>query len=145
MELYFEINTLSVITTGILAHLLGILWYSNFAFGKIVAKIHKSNHASIQSVEGDPITLPKNLNKIFLGLFWIIAAYIIAYFVQLYGATAITSAAKLGFMLWLLVFGANITSVYFENKNFTTFLIRTSYYLVAIISMAILLSFWHFR
>lgn len=145
MELYFEISTLSVMTAGIFAHLLGMFWYSNFAFGKIVAKIHRSSHLGIQSVEGDPITLPKNLNKIFLGLFWIIAAYIIAYFVQLYGATAITSAAKLGFMLWLLVFGANITSVYFENKNFTTFLIRTSYYLVAIISMAILLSFWHFR
>lgn len=145
MDLYFEINLGAVFTAGILAHLLGMLWYSKYLFGNTLNKINHTSHPNIASISGDPIALPKKLNKIFLGLFWIIVAYIVAYFVQLYGATTTTSSAKLGFMIWLLVASSGATSVYFENKNFNAFLIRVGYYLIAIVGMAILLSFWHFK
>lgn len=140
MGLYFEINLWAVLVAAIASQALGMLWYSKLLFANSWTK-------AMDYSKKDETKLGEGAAKSYLASFIasLITAYILAYFIQLAGAVNSKTAAMLGLILWLgFCAMPMLSSVLFEKKNLTVYLIGAFYYLASIIIMAIILSAWHF-
>lgn len=138
MELYFDINLWAVAAAAISAQILGALWFSKILFGNLWMK--SVGHSKKQDFE-------INMVKTYIGSFLahLVIAYILAFFIQLAGATNSTSAIMLATIIWLgFIAMPSLSTVFYENRNLKVYLINTFYYLALIIVMSAILSALHF-
>ena len=70
-------------------------------------------------------------------------AYVLAHFVQVADAVAVTDALSLGFWLWLgFMAPILIGSVLWEGKSCKLFVLNGAHWLLAILAMAVILVLW---
>ena len=73
----------------------------------------------------------------------LVAAYILAHFINLAGAETTTAGMQLGFGVWLgFVAVFTLDSVLFEMGSIKAWAINNAYHLVGLLTMAAILAVW---
>ncbi len=128
-----EVNMLAVLIAGIVAMVIGALWYSPVLFSKIWMKEMNFGAEMMAGTE------KPNMTKLYVGQFilTLVTAYVLAHFISLLDITTLGGALSLAFWSW---FGFQVlplmASVFWEGKSFKLFVINGLHYLVSLIIMA---------
>ena len=133
------INFWAVLTSAIIAMVVGSVWYSPILFGKKwVALIEKETHRTINELKkgtGVAYTIT------FIG--GLIMAYILAHFLSYANAKTVQDGIQGGFWAWLgFVATTSIGGVLFTKKPFQLFLIDNAYWLLNLLIMGAILAIW---
>lgn len=132
------VNYWSVLAAAVASFILGMLWYSPLLFGKIWMKLAG---ISQQSMKGKGLTPPVAM---FLGfLANLVVAYVLAHFLNLFGATTWQSGFELAFWAWLgFTTVTQLGSFLWEGKPFSLFLLNTTYSLANLMLMSAVITLW---
>ena len=128
------INYWAVITTGVIAFALSLIWYSPILFGEIWMKYRAG-------------TAPTpDWTMLFAPLRELIASYVIALLITELKLTDSKSAIKFIFLLWIAFHAVGMAgAVIWDNMAWQLGLVHAGDWLMKMIFMAIVLSVWHRR
>ena len=136
------INYLAVFIAGVISMAIGFVWYSPVLFGKQWMKYMGINEKNMKDMK-------TGMAKIY-GISFVstlIMAYVLAHANVFAGSYTNTTGVSLGLMSgfwnWIgFIAPIQLTEWLFGKKPFGLFLINTSYQLVSILAMGILLALW---
>lgn len=132
------INWVAIVVAAIMPMVLGGLWYSNVLFAK-------QWMAAIGKTEEEIRASAKNPAAMYGATFvaWLVAAYVIDYFVYWTNTTSFLRGMKIGAMLSIGVFAvAAYQTVMFEFRKRELYYINTAYNVVCMLLMGGLLAVW---
>lgn len=130
-----EINLLAVFVVTLFTFFLGGLWYSKILFARLFIK-------NISLTEEE---LKQGGKSIFIYEFIaaFITNYVLASIILLSGADDFWRGFQLGIILWIgFVVMTHLSTVTFEKRNFTLFLLQMFYRLIAISISGGILAIW---
>lgn len=136
-----QVNYLAVLIAGIVATVLGFLWYSPFVLGKPWMKEKGYTAEALKMNQ-------KAMGK-WYGLSFVVSlitAYVLAHVMVLsanyFHNPMLTTGLMTAFWSWLgFMMPVQLTAAIFGNKNMKLFAIDTGYQLVALLGMAVVLAF----
>ncbi len=127
-----QINIWGVLAATAFAMVVGVLWYSNLMFGKTWMKLLNKKSQDLMRRAGQMYLLTTVL--------WLLAAYVLAHFVQYVTADTWLEGAITGFWLWTgFVFTTGLIHTLFSGRSKKLFAIDAGYALIALIGMGIIL------
>jgi hypothetical protein len=133
---HVEINYLAVLVSGILAMVVGSLWYGPL-FGNIWMKE--------EGFTEEDLTKDFNPAKTY-GLTFIAAlvvVYVLARVLGYIGAEGVVEGLRTAFLCWLgFIAATKMTNYLFERKTLKLFLINAFYHLVNLVIASVILSVW---
>lgn len=131
------VDFFSILSAGIVSLVLGFVWYHPSVFGGAWTRM---TNLSPEAVERGKKRMP--IMAFFGLLAAMLIAYVMNYFGMAWGVFDVIGAIELGFWCWLgFVAPTMLGVVLWEQKSFKLYLINASYWLVALIAMAIVLVF----
>ena len=117
---------------------LGSIWYGPL-FGKKWMHLSGMTQASME--EAKKGGMAKLYFWAFVGA--LVMAYVLAHFVEYFGADTAGRALQLAFWAWLgFIATSSLGSVLWENKSKELYLINNSYQLVSLAVMALIIALW---
>jgi len=127
-----QINVMAVIVAGVVAWVIGALWYSSLLFGKQWMQL-----ANLKDTKPNPATFIVGL------LTYIVMAYVLAHVLGAYNSTTVMAGLQGGFWTWL-GFVATITlgSVLYEQKPLALYILNNAYNLISFLVMGVILAVW---
>jgi hypothetical protein len=136
------VNYLAVLVAGILAMVIGFLWYGPL-FGKTWAAMMGFNETSMADAKAKGMTKTYVINFIAA----LIMAYVLAHsliFASAYTSTSGVSAGLMvGFWSWIgFIVPVTLGSVLWDGKPWKLWAINAGYYLVLLLVMGVLLAVW---
>ena len=133
-----NVNFIAVFVAAIASMIIGFVWYSPFAFGKMwmgEMGISAKKVADKKKKQNMPVTL---------GISFIAAlvmAYVLAHIISYAQAKTVLEGAQAGFWLWLgFVATTMLSSVLFGGKSVKLFIINSAHYLVVLLVMGAILT-----
>lgn len=135
----FAINYLAVIIAAIASMIIGALWYSPILFGKqwMVIMGFSEEHLEEMKREG----MGKSYAISFVAS--LIMSFVIAQIVETWNAIDIGDAFEITILVWLgFIVTILLNSVLWERRPVRLYLINISHYFVAILVMAIIITYW---
>lgn len=131
-----DVNYVVVLIAATANVAVGFLWYSPILFGKPWMKL-----MGIFDEQAKAMRTKANKAYLISSVGALIMAYVLAAVLGYLGTGTVADAMQAGFWLWLgFIAPVMFTSVLFDNKPVKLFLINSGYQLVAMISMAIILT-----
>lgn len=132
-----DINYWAVLVAALAHMAIGALWYSKLGFGRMWMAAMGKTEEQIHS-EGSP-----GRAMAIAAILALVIAYVLAHTVDFAGAMTAQMALKAGFWTWLgYVFTFGLTTAIFESRSMKVFWIGTSYYLVSLLMMSLILVLW---
>lgn len=133
-----DVNYVAVLAAGVLAMVIGYLWYSPMLFGNSWMKLVGLTKEKIESQKNQ---MPKTYSLMFVSA--LVMAYVLSYFIAFAGGTDIVTGAIGGFWAWLgFVATSMLSGALFTNKPMKLYVIDAGYYLVLLVVMGSLLASW---
>lgn len=135
----FEINYLAVLVSAVLGFVIGMVWYSPFLFGNIWMKLSGISKTSMEKSK------KKGMALFFLGAFagGLVMSFVLAYFINIAGATTALEGAQTGFWSWLgFIAPVMLGTVLWEGKSFKLYVINVLHYLAVLMAMGSILAVW---
>ena len=121
-----DIAIIPMVAGGILAVVIGFIWYSPRAFGSMWMQ---TVHFTPESVEVGKKKMPLMILVAFAAA--MILAWLASQFAMMWGALTIGSALELGFWIWLgFMMPVALSPVLWEQKPLKHFFINGGYWLV---------------
>ena len=115
-----------MVTGGLLAVVIGFVWYSPKVFGSAWMQMV---NPTPESVEAGKKKMPQMILVAFVAA--MILAWLTSQFAMMWGALTIGSALELGFWIWLgFMMPVSLSPVLWEQKPLKYFLINGGYWLV---------------
>lgn len=132
------LNYLAVVVAALVPMVLGFLWYGPL-FGKEWARL---SGVSLESMKNGPKTNYLIMFVGALGMSFVLAHTLI--FASAYlNESGITAGLQTGFWNWLgFIVPVTLGVVLWEGKAWKLWVINTSYYLIALCTMGVILSLW---
>lgn len=129
---------LEIIVAGLIATVIGAVWYSQALFGNAWMKLAGvSGRDSRASKE----VMVRSLIVHFVAS--VVLAFVLNMFVDLYGARTFSEGALVGFWIWLGFFATTLVgSVLWENKSWRLYLLNAVHYLVMLSVVGGILTMW---
>ncbi len=128
-------NYVAILVAALIHYALGALWYGPL-FGKPWMKMMGINAKNMK---------PTNMGARYFGAFVtaLIIAFVLAYFIMGAGASNVMEGMAIAFFLWLgFIATVLLTSVLWENKPFSLYVLNIGYYLVGFLIMGAILAGW---
>lgn len=130
-----SLNLLPIISAGIVSALIGFAWYHPKVFGTAWMRLA---NVTPEMVENGKKKM--HLLALLALLAGIVAAYVLNYFLNLSGAADFAGAIKIAALAWAgFVAPALLGMVLWEQKPISLYLINSIYWLVALLSMSVIL------
>lgn len=137
-----NINFWAILVAALIEMGIGALWYSPVLFAKVWMRAMGKSETELHAMG--------SASKGYIGslIAALISAYILAHFV-VYGASftgdySAWGGAMAGFWAWLgFTAATSISSVLFEGRKWSLFLINSGYYLASFVVMGSLLAVWN--
>ena len=147
MPVMVPVNYLAVLACGVVAMVLGSLWYGPF-FGRSWAKLMGFTPEMMEKMKKDPVGKKKMMNSygmMFLGS--LVMTYVLAHalaFASAYMKVSGPAAGlQVGFWNWLgFVVPVSMGTVLWENKPWKLWWINASYYLAQLCTAGVILALW---
>lgn len=135
-----EISWLTIIVAGLSATAIGYIWYAPFVFGKMWMKLVNIKPNELKKAQKE--MMPFMIISMIFSFITAYALYHFSFFAHnFYNQSIISDYLVAAFFIWLgFIMPVQFTEVVFSKKPFKLFLLNTSYQLVAILAMAIVLS-----
>jgi flagellar biosynthesis protein FlhB len=134
-----DVNYLAILVSGIVAMIIGGLWYSPLLFGKAWMKLMGFGKKDIEKAKA------KGMGKIYLVNFLasLVMFYVLAWLIGAIGAAGFAEGVVVGFWVWL-GFNASvlIAGVLWENRPFNLYLINVTYWLVILLLNGGIIAVW---
>lgn len=131
-------NYLAVLVTGIIAIVLGSLWYGPL-FGKHWMAL--MGITPLEMEEGTKKGMTKSYLIGFIGA--LVTALILAYLISSLGVADVTGGLTLGFLVWLGFFvTTKLGSVLWEARPWKLYFLNIGYDLVNLLIMGAVLAVW---
>lgn len=131
------INWLAVIVAGIVAWVIGAIWYSPPVFGK--------RWMELMGMKMEPGKMPEGAGKALGGglVLAIVTSLFLALFLRFMSATTWTDGIEAGLLVWLgFVATHGATSVLFERRPIAWYAITQSELAVSFLLMGLILAVW---
>lgn len=133
-----SINYLAVFVAAFISFIIGWVWFSPMVFAKAWMA---GAHISAETMEAGKKKMPMMAGAGFVSQ--LIAAFVIAHFIQLVGATDVPGALQFSFWAWLgFIAVPMLGMVLWEMKSMTYYAIVSGYWLVAVGVMSVILFLW---
>lgn len=131
-----NINLIAVIVCTLFTFILGGLWYSKLLFAKVFMKHINKTEEELKR-KSSPMIFLYELIAAF------ITTYVLASIILFVGAADFWRGFQIGIIVWIgFVAMTQLSTVTFEQRSFTLYLIHISYRLVAISISGGILSVW---
>ena len=131
-----SINYLAVISCGIIALIIGAIWYGPL-FGKQWAKEHGFNEEDLKKNSNPAKTYG------IAAIAHVVAAYVLAYLMGYLNAYSVSGALHTAFWSWLgFVFLPFFINSLFTRYSFKLVAIETGYFLLFFIAAALIIGLW---
>ncbi|MFA6043245.1 MAG: DUF1761 domain-containing protein [Patescibacteria group bacterium] len=129
------INYVAVLVSGLIAMVLGGLWYSPVLFGKVWARIANIDEAAAKK------EAPLAYVKMFI--LALISAWVLAHFVDYTQSTTFMNGALTGFWVWLgFVATVTMSGVIFEKRPSKLWFLNNGYQLILLVITGGVLAIW---
>lgn len=129
---------MEIIVAGLVATVIGSVWYSQALFGKAWMRLAGVNSKDAQAAKD---VMVRSLIVQFVAS--VVLAFILDMFVDLYGARIFSEGALVGFWVWLGFFATTLVgSVLWENKSWRLYMLHSMYYLVMLSVVGGVLTIW---
>ena len=138
MALNFNVNLLAVLVAGIVAMIIGSLWYGPL-FGKAWMRLSKMTPKDMDAAK------KKGMGKYYFAAFIIalITMYFLAVFLKSFGATTILDSIVISFFVWLGFMATySLSDVIWGRKPFALYLMRVVETLITFEAAGIILTLW---
>ncbi|MBI1833434.1 MAG: DUF1761 domain-containing protein [Candidatus Andersenbacteria bacterium] len=142
MPMEVPVNYLAVITSAVVNMVIGTLWYGPL-FGKKWIALMKFTPE--QMAEGKA----KGMGKLYAmaALTSFLMAYVLSHSLTFASAytetTGVTAGLMVGFWSWLgFAVPITISSVLWEGKSWTLWILNIGYYLVTLLAVGVILAVW---
>ena len=135
----YDINFLAILVSGIVAMIIGSLWYSPALFGKQWIKLSGMTNKKIKKAK------QKGMGKTYFIAFisTLIMAYVLAVLLKFSKVATISKGFKIAFLIWIGFFATTqLGTVLWQNKPFKLYLIDTLHYLVTLLVISAILTSW---
>lgn len=131
-----NINLIAVIICTLFTFILGGLWYSNLLFAKVFMKHINKTEEELKSKSSPMIFLYELIAAS-------ITTYVLASIILFVGAADFWRGFQIGFFVWIgFVAMTQLSTVTFEQRSFTLYLIQIFYRLIAISISGGILAVW---
>lgn len=132
------VNYLAVLAATVVAYAVGAWWHSPVGFGRYWMQLMGITEASMKDM---PLTATQAM---ILGFFFtLLQAFVLGVFVSWFGAFSVQTALWLGFWVWLGFLMPTLANGWlWEGKSMKLFAFNSSYSLVSILVMAVVLGWW---
>jgi hypothetical protein len=137
--MFYDVNWFSVFTAGVAAMIVGYAWYSPALFGK--AWMAESGLTSEKMAEGQK----KPMGMIYFGSFigTLVMAWVLSIVLNNLFVLSIQEALHYTLLLWFgLVATVKLNDSFFGDQSFKLFCINAGHTLVALIIMALIVTWW---
>ena len=132
-----NINLLAVLVAAIAAIVLGFLWYGPL-FGKVWMQLMGMDKKKM----GKDMKKQMTKSYIIMVISTLVTSFILAHFVKYLG-TSLAEALQTTFWIWLgFIATVQLGIVLWEGKPWKLYFINTSYWLVNLSVMSIILAVW---
>ena len=133
------VNYLAVLVASVVGMGIGAFWYSPAAFGKQWAAMMGWSEAKMR--ERMKKATGTSYFVAFLGN--VVMAFVLAQLIANIGVVTMGAAVVLGIWVWLgFIATTFLNSVLWEGKSWQFYSINTSYQLVSIVIMSLILTLW---
>lgn len=130
-----QINLWSVLVGGILAMVLGFVWYHPKLFGDLWAKENNLNIADMNTTDPTPFVV------MFVGA--LIMALTLQWFLKATAADTYLSTLRIVFSLWgAFTFVTTAGNYKFSKRSWTLILLDSGYFLVDMLIMGTVFFYW---
>lgn len=131
-----NINLIAVLVCTLFTFILGALWYSKLLFAKVFIKHINKTEEELKSKSSPIIFLYE-----FIAMF--ITTYVLASIILFIGAVDFWRGFQIGIIVWIgFVAMTQLSTVTFEQRSFTLYLIQIFFRLVAISISGGILAVW---
>ncbi len=131
-----NINLIAVIICTLFTFILGGLWYSNLLFAKVFMKHINKTEEELKSKSSPMIFLYELIAAS-------ITTYVLASIILFVGAADFWRGFQIGIFVWIgFVAMTQLSTVTFEQRSFTLYLIQIFYRLIAISISGGILAVW---
>lgn len=136
------INYLAVIAATVLSIVLGFLWYGP-VFGKKWIALMKFSEADMKKAKEAGMGKNYALMAISSFVMAYVLAHSVAYGSAFYEISGASAGAMAGFWSWFgFIAPVTLSSVLWEGKSWSLWVLNNGYYVVSLVLMGILLSVW---
>lgn len=133
-----DLNYWAVLAAAAASYVLGALWYSPLLFGKTWMHLMGFSHEHMEHQKKDAV---RGYILGFVTAF--VMAFILAHVVFFTKAMDWKSGLETGFWMWLgFVATVQLGGFLWEGKKFSLYLLNTSYNLVSLLLMGVILAMW---
>ena len=134
-----NVNFIAVLVAAIVMMVLGFVWYSQFAFGKMWMGEAGTNAKSM----ADKKKMKQNMTFGIMFIATLVMAYVLAHIVSYTQAKTVLEGAQAGFWVWLgFVAPTMLSAVLFSGKSVKLYIIDTAHVLVGLLVMGAILAVW---
>ncbi len=128
-----EVNFLAVVVAGLVAMVIGALWYSPMLFGKSWMKMVGMSAKDMKAAKAAGMS--KYYAIALLGQF--VMAYVLSVVLGVFSPESMIEALKIGFWMWLgFIATTTISGVLWEKKPLKLYVLNNAYSLVVLVVMA---------
>jgi len=132
------VNYLAVLVATLVAYAVGALWHSPMGFGAYWMRLMGLTG---EGMKGMPLTPAQAMALGFVVM--LVQAFVLAYFVVMFGVATWQTALTLGFWVWLGFLAPTLANSWlWEGKSLKLFAFNALYALVSIEVMALVLALW---
>jgi hypothetical protein len=137
-----NVNFWAVLVAAIIEMGIGALWYSPVLFARPWMRAMGKTEADMKATGGAASGYVGSLIASLVSAY--ILAHFVAYAASFTGDVSAWGGVIGGFWAWLgFTAATGITSVLFEGRKWSLYLINAGYYFVAFVVMGALLAVWH--
>lgn len=133
-----DINYIAVLVAAIVSIVIGMVWYSPFAFGKAWMKL---SGISREKLEG----MKKGMGKSYLASFIaaLISSFVLAILIDFAQATSVGGGLMMGFLVWLgFIATGLLNTVLWEGKPIKLYTLNVAHHFVSLLVMGAILAVW---
>jgi len=138
MALSFSVNWLAVLVAAVVSMFVGFLWYGPL-FGKQWMRLMGFGKKDIDKAK------QKGMAKSYVTNFiaGLVTAFVLAVFISSLGMSGWDNGLTAGFWIWLgFLAPVMLGSVLWEGKPFKLYVLNTSYWLINLLIMGMILGIW---
>ncbi len=138
LERLASVNYLAVLVAGLVSFFLGALWYMPL-FGKLWIRLHGYSEEKVKEMQAK-----MNPAVFFGGMIasYLAAALALAFLIVNFNVKWAPDGALLGLAVWVVVAAAAMTAHLASQRHIGLYAIDTSFYLVFLLFMGVLLTMW---
>ncbi len=126
------VDYVAVLLAAVIGFVVGFVWYHPSVFGTVWMRLARV------TPDMSPAGKQKMIQSTALGFVaTLVASYVLAHFIAVWGATSVVEAAQFGFWTWLgFQMPILIGSALWEQKHWNLFFLNGAYWLVSTIIIA---------